>query len=448
MTVLSAGRGTGLLTAIFLMLVLFGGSASAQMTTEQRVQFLEQQLNLVLQQLQAVQDELAATRAEANRANTAALAAQERASEVEQVQQDVQEQLADQSNEAVVSSGNPKVKLAISGQINRAVNLVQDGENGDAFFVDNDVSNSRIRFEGTGDLGGGTTLGTRVEIAVSPNNSYDVTQDDEDAGDFFDQRKVEIFMRNDDYGQLSIGKGSTASEDTAEYDLSLVAGPIMYSGVADPIGGIQFTDGSMLTGIAVGDAFFNFDGNGRADRVLYDSPVFGPGVQFSASADSDDRWDLAMNWGGDYGDWTGVEIGDFLTLGAVAVSDPSINGVDYRLDGSASILHLPTGLSLTVSGGMDHADGDDPYNLYGKLGWDTEIFDFGPTGFGIDYTYSEDVCGECDEGKSAGIAAVQLVEDWGLEFYTQFRWFWLDTEAGVPDTDDIYAVTIGSRAKF
>ena len=421
------------------------GAPSAQTSTEARVQALEEQLRQVLEQLQAVQEELASTRAQADQANTTARAAQDRTEELEQAQQVGQPQVTD---EAVVTSGNPKVKLAISGQVNRAVNIVDDGDQTDAFFVDNDVSNSRFRLVGTGDLGEGTTLGTRIEIAVSPNNSFDVSQDDEETGDFFDQRKVEVFVRNDAYGQLSVGKGNTASEDTAEYDLSLVAGPIMYSGISDIVGGLQFRDGGDLTGIALGDAFFNFDGLGRRDRVLYDTPVFGPGVQFSASAAASNRYDLAMTWGGDYGDWTGVEIGDFLTLGAVAISDPDIDDVDFRLNGSASVLHMPTGLSMTLAAGTDHGDDENPYNVYGKLGWDTTFFDFGPTGFGLDVTRGEDVCDLCAEGHSVGLAGIQVVEDWGLEVYSQFRWFTLDTDAGAPDTDDVFAFTVGSRAKF
>lgn len=446
MTVLRFDRLAVFFGTLALTLALSLGSASAQMTTDQRVKLLEEQLKIVLQELQAVKGELAATRADAERAETTAQAAQDQAVQVKQAQDAAAKSQEDAG--PVVTSGNPKVKLAISGQINRAVNIVNDGDDTDAFFVDNDVSNSRVRFVGTGDMGGGTTLGTVVEVAISPNNSYDVSQDNEDAGDFFDERKVEIFARNDAYGQFSIGKGATASEDTSEYDLSLVAGPIMYSGVADPLGGMQFTDGDSLSGIAVGDAFFNFDGNGREDRVRYDTPVVGPGIQVSVSADSDNRYDLAATWGGDYGDWSGVEIGDFLTLGAVAISDPNIDDVDYRLNGSASVLHMPTGLSLTFSAGMDESDGADPYNIYGKLGWDTEIFSFGQTGFGVDFTHSSNVCSDCDDGNSAGFAAVQVVDDWGLELYSQFRWFSLDTEAGVPGTDDIYAVTIGSRAKF
>ena len=243
------------------------------------------------------------------------------------------------------------------------------------------------------------------------------------------------------------GKGSAAADDTAEYDLSLVAGPIMYSGVSDIVGGIQFTDGTNLTGVAVGDAFFNFDGE-RQDRVRYDSPLIGPGLQVSASAGADEQYDLALTWGGDYGDWTGVNVGPFTTLGALSVREPNEANVDWRLAGSGSVLHSPTGISVTVAGGMDEAkSGDNPFNLYGKLGWDTSIFPIGPTGFGIDYTYGENISADGDEGTSFGIAAIQLIDDFSTELYAQFRFFELDRAAGL-SFDDIYVGTVGARVKF
>ena len=348
----------------------------------------------------------------------------------------------------VVSADNPdKIKLAISGQINRALNVAADGRDTKAYFVDNDVSNSRVRFVGTGNITPDTLLGTRMEIAFSPNNSFDVSQDDESTDDFIDVRKVEAYARNDSYGQFLFGKGQAAGDDTAEFDLSLVAGPIMYSGVADPVGGLFFTADDELTGLTVGDAFFNFDGD-RQDRVRYDTPVVGPGLQLSASAGDDQRYDVALNWGGDYGDWTGVEVGPFTTLGAVSFQDPSEDDVDWRVAGSFSGLHNPTGLSLTVSGGMESFDeGDDPYNLYGKIGWDQSFFSIGDTGFGVDFTYSENVSAENDEGTSFGFAAIQLLEDYGTELYAQFRVFDLDRDDS-PAVDEIYVGTVGTRVKF
>lgn len=347
----------------------------------------------------------------------------------------------------ISTSENDRVKLAISGQVNRAVNLADDGDKTKAYFVDNDVSNTRVRVVGTAAVTDTTTVGSTVEVAFSPNNSYDVSQDNESAGDFTDVRKADVWVRNDSYGQLSFGKGQAAADDTAEYDLSLVAGPIMYSGVADPVGGLQFFDGDVLTGLTVGDAFFNFDGD-RQNRVRYDTPVIGPGLQFSVSAGEDQQYDAAITWGGDYGDWTGVDFGPFTTLGALSIRDPNEENVDFRLAGSFSALHNPTGLSLTLSGGRDETNnGDNPFNIYGKVGWDAALLDIGPTGFGVDATYSENISGEGDVGISFGLAAIQLIEDYGIEFYAQFRYFDLDRDQGA-GVEKIVVGTVGSRVKF
>ena len=144
-------------------------------------------------------------------------------------------------------------------------------------------------------------------------------------------------FRNDRYGRLQLGKGSSAADDTAEYDLSLVAGPIMYAGVADIAGGIIFTDGTELTdpAITIGDAFFDFDGD-RLARIRYDSPMFGP-VQGSASYGQDDQWAAAVTLGGDYGDWSGWTVGDFTLLAAASVYNPDDDNVDYAYAASGSV---------------------------------------------------------------------------------------------------------------
>jgi hypothetical protein len=439
---------------------LLGGPALGDPVTvdsavlEQLQQIIGEQQKLLGQQGQQLQSQAETIQAltsrvdhlEKNTAETQAIAAEAQSTATQAI--DTAQKTATAATPGNVSTGgNDRVKLAISGQVNRAMNLADDGDKTKAYFVDNDVSNTRVRLVGTAAVTDTTTVGSTVEVAFSPNNSYDVSQDNESADDFTDLRRADVWARNDAYGQFSFGKGSAAADDTAEYDLSLVAGPIMYAGIADPVGGLQFTNGSSLTGIAVGDAFFNFDGD-RQNRVRYDTPTFGPGVQLSVSAGDDQRYDAAVTWGGDYGDWTGVEVGPFTTLGALSIRDPNEEDVDWRLAGSFSALHGPTGLSFTVSGGMDETDGgDNPYNLYGKVGWDTSLFDFGPTGFGADATYSENVSGEGDKGISFGLAAIQLIEDYGIEVYAQFRWFDLDTNQ-VSGVKDIAVGTVGTRVKF
>jgi hypothetical protein len=404
-----------------------------------------EQLDTQMETIQALKSRVDQLEEKSSETETIATQAQ---STAEQAIDTAQNSAGKGASDNVVTSGSEKVKLAVSGQINRAVNVADDGNKTKSYFVDNNVSNTRVRFVGTGKIDEDTTLGTTVEIALSSNNSFDVSQDDENPSDFIDVRKAEAFARNDSYGQLALGKGQAAADDTAEYDLSLVGGPIMYSGVSDIVGGLQFTSDGALTGIVVSDAFFNLDGK-RQDRIRYDSPLFGPGLQFSGSAGSSDSYDLAATWGGDYGDWTGVDVGSVTTLGAASVRFIDDSNVDYRLVGSFSALHNPSGISVTLSGGTEARDDDrdDPYNLYGKLAWDTSIFSFGQTGFGADITYSEHFTGDDDEGTSYGLAAVQLIENAGTELYLQIRLFDLDRNAGA-DVDDVTVGTFGVRSKF
>ena len=337
--------------------------------------------------------------------------------------------------------------LTLSGQVNPAFNVVDDGISTDVFIVDNDTSGTQFRLDADAPLGE-TSLGATIEIGASPNNSYDVNQLNAQTDADFNVRRAEVTFRNDRYGRLQLGKGSSAADDTAEYDLSLVAGPIMYAGVADIAGGIIFTDGTALTdpAITVGDAFFDFDGD-RLARVRYDSPMFGP-VQGSASYGQDNQWAAAVTLGGDYGDWSGWTVGDFTLLAAASVYNADDDNMDYAYAASASFLHDPTGLSLTASTGGQKLDvGDDPQNLYAKLGWDTSFWPLGPTGFGVDYTQGDNISADGDEGKSYGIAAVQRIERYGIDLYSQLRWYSLDT-GSEPDLKDIVVGTFGTKFTF
>jgi predicted porin len=337
--------------------------------------------------------------------------------------------------------------LTLSGQINPAFNIVDDGISTDVFIVDNDTSSSRFRLDADAPLGD-TTIGATLEIGASPNNSYDVNQLNAQTDADFNVRRAEVTFRNDRYGRLQLGKGSSAADDTAEYDLTLVAGPIMYAGVADIAGGIIFTDGTELTdpAITVGDAFFDFD-NDRLARIRYDSPMFGP-IQGSASFGQDDQWAAAATLGGDYGDWSGWTVGDFTLLAAASVYNTDDDNIDYAYAASGSALHDPTGLSLTLSTGGYRLDvGDDPSNFYAKIGWDTEFWPLGPTGFGVDYTKGEDISSEGAEGTSYGIAAVQRIERYGIDLYTQLRWYELD-DAAQPDLKNITVGTFGTKFTF
>lgn len=344
----------------------------------------------------------------------------------------------------VVSKGVGNVQLRISGQVNRALNVVNDGDTTELFNVDNDNSSSRVRFQGRAGVTDDLQLGTNFEVQFESNSTADVSQENEQGQgpNNFTERKIELFVRSKTYGRISLGQGDTASNGTSEQDLSKT-GVIAYSGVSDMAGGIEFLDDNdNLTGTSIGDVFSNLDGLSRDDRVRYDTPTFA-GFTASTSWGADDAFDVALRYASEFG---GIRV-----AAAVAYADGEDGGavtLDERINGSASVLHTPTGLNLTFAAGQDELDGadNDPMFWYVKLGWIANFFPIGPTAFAIDYGYSEEIDAEDDEAQTYGIFAVQHLSDWGAEFYTGVRNYDADLEA--TSTEDIFVWMTGARFKF
>jgi predicted porin len=344
-------------------------------------------------------------------------------------------------SDRVVTSGQDRIKLSISGQVNRAVNVAGDGDKTKVYHVDNDNSSTRVRFVGTGQVTDDFSIGTNIEVEMQSNDSANVSQINESEGSVnFKDRKLEAVFKSKRLGTLSIGQGDTASNSTSEVDLS-GASVIAYSSVTNLAGGLFFfdDDAGALTNIQVKDVFSNLDGLSRKDRVRYDTPNFF-GFTASASAIEDQQYDAALRWG--------AEMEGFRAAAAVGYSEPKDS--DYRINGSASAIHLDTGLNLTFAAGVDSPEAsgrDDATFWYVKGGWLTDdIFDFGSTAFVGDYTETYDVSADGDEGRSFGAFVVQNFEDFGVEFYGGIRFYDLDS-FGL-DTDEIIVGNFGTRVKF
>jgi Sec-independent protein translocase protein TatA len=340
----------------------------------------------------------------------------------------------------VPSDVEKRVKLAISGQVNRAVNVVDDGKSTRAYFVDNDNSESRVRFVGTARATDDLTIGSKIELSIAPNKAGEVDQNNQETNNVFDQRWTEVYLDSKRFGKLSLGKGATASYGSATADLSRT-GVISYATIADTAGGMLFrqTSDDTLTNIRIVDAFNSFDGLNRRNRVRYDTPTF-YGFRLAGSAISDQRYDASLWWGGQgYG---------FKAAGAAGFAYPNQDGTDFQYDGSFSLLHEDTGLNLTLSAGLLERDNqDDAQNFYAKAGWLTRFFSFGETAFGVDYTRSLNLPTDSDDGYSVAAAAVQQFEKYGTEFYLLYRLHSLDRDAA-PSVQDISVGSIGARVKF
>ena len=340
-----------------------------------------------------------------------------------------------------LTSGTDRVKLAISGQINRAVSIINDGGAAKIYHLDNNVTNSRIRFVGSLKFSDDLQLGTRMEMAVSPDSSSQVSQSNQTPGDYFDLRWAEMSLQSKTLGKLSLGKGDAASKGTVIQDLSCTD-VVQYAGISDLSAGMLFRKADSqhsLTSTQIRNVFNYRDGLGRQSRLRYDSPNL-LGFTLASSIVSGQRTDLALYWAGQgYG---------FRAVGAAAVANPRLSNSGLLYDGSFSVLHSASGLNLTVSGGIQkQTRTKDATNLYAKLGWIAHFTRLGYTAFGLDYTYSGNMPASNDRAYSVGAAVVQSFEKYATELYLQYRIYSLKQGSGVL-LDDMQVSTLGVRVKF
>jgi hypothetical protein len=383
----------------------------------QQIEQQAQQLEIMEERLQELETTTEATRETAEQAQRTA---------------------AQGRDQPTIGSANTGIKLAISGQVNRMVTAAYDGDDTKLFNVDNVNSSSRLRVVGSARTEA-FTIGTNFEFEMRSNASTEVSQINEDTGiQGFRERFIEAFFAHDDLGKITIGQGSTAADGTSEMDLSGTT-VIAYSSISDTAGGLLFfdDDANALSGTSIGNVFNNFDGLSRQDRIRYDTPTFA-GFTAAVDAISNQRWSTALRWSGK---------SDALSAAAAfGYSDPG-GDRDWVLSSSASVLHVPTGLSLTLSAsGRDNPDRDDALSLYGKLGYQKDFFTFGRTHLGLDLARNDDIAVEGDEATSIGFSAVQNIKNYGIELFGLYRWHELDRRGA--DFADVHIFTLGTRVRF
>lgn len=236
--------------------------------------------------------------------------------------------------------GNRKVSLTISGFVNQTLSIWDDGVESDAYVGTNTDAQTRFRFVGNAKIDSTWSAGYLIEIGVFSafNHTQSATSDD-GTGSGMNLRKSELWIKNAQLGKVSLGLGSSATDDLAFYgQLGVSAAafqPDVYAG-----GGFQFRNSAgALTGLTIRGMSVAWD-NPRTDRIRYDSPTIA-GFVLSASWGEDDFSDVALRYNG--------TAGDFKLKGGAGYSvndDGAISGVSKinSLILTGGIMHSPTGL--------------------------------------------------------------------------------------------------------
>ncbi len=354
-----------------------------------------------------------------------------------------------------------KASLTMSGQVNRAFLIADDGNDTEVFHVDNDNTSTRIRWIGKGEVTEKFSAGMLIEVQLESNSTADVNIADSESArpstSGFGERKMEVWLAHKSLGKLTLGQGDPASNGTAEITLSGTS-VILYSGIADTAGGIRFrtetlADGTDADGPSIGAVWGNqHDGRSRTDRIRYDSPKW-QGFVASASHIQGGLWDVALRHAGKFGQFKTSAAIAFVDWSGVNAAAGSSGIKDEQINGSISVLH-DSGLNVTFSGGTRDAIGldvsgakrNDDDHIYVMLGYIAKIFDVGTTRFGVDYGVANDINQNDDEITTWGIAVNQNLKDIGTDIYAVFRNHELDRTG--EDFDDINIFMAGARVKF
>jgi hypothetical protein len=361
--------------------------------------------------------------------------------------------------------GNRVVSLTVYGQVNKALLIWDDGEDSDAYVVDNDTSGGRFGFRGEAAMRPGWKAGYNIEIDVQDAAS-DQVDNDLDFDDPADQiliRMNHVYIESEAFGRFTIGQQSSATDGAVEVMLgNSLSNASLYVG-NDFMA--RFDDGA-LTGIRLDQWVSSLDG-GRDDLVRYDSPAF-YGFVLSAAWGDDDYADIALRY---KNEWNSVRLAaaigyqwDASGDGSLFNDQPAFGDTEALL-GSISVMHIPTGIYGGFAAGQLEADDavvDEANFWYLQLGVERRWLPYGSTTIYGEYGQYNDYGAMFDNDPTLLGVASSDVDRWGfgivqkfdsaaLELYAQATFWSIDAELNSGDSfgvEDISTGMIGSRIKF
>jgi len=373
--------------------------------------------------------------------------------------------------------GNRVVSLQVYGQVNKALLIWDDGEDSDAYVVDNDNSGSRVGFTGSAKMKPGWTAGYLIELDIQDAASDTIDNDRvnflststpgvDDPADQITIRYNNVYIESERLGRLTLGQGSTAADGAYE----VVLGNSLRNPGIDHGSSLVVVNSAGASTYRLQDYVSDFDSS-RDDLVRYDTPSL-YGFIVSASWGDNDYADLALRY---KNEWNSIRVAaaiayqwdatnDAYSSSAIASATPGTfaNSDFEAFGGSISVMHVPTGIYGAFAAGSkefaDDSDRDASF-WYVQLGFERKLLPYGTTTVYGEWGQYDDVLTLFDplvtssEADRWGFGIVQKFDSAAMEIYAQATfWSFEATRTGVlldvGDLEDISTVMIGSRIKF
>jgi len=360
-------------------------------------------------------------------------------------------------NAKVITSSSEKVKVRITGQINRAVIYYDDDFNDGVKHVDNDFSSTRFRWHADAKVNNDIKIGGIMEIQAENNSGFTSNLQDVDGGGdaaSLTDRKLEFWVHHNQLGRVYVGKGDPGSNNSSLSTAHAGGVANLTADIHLGVGGLAFkTDGGTCGGgsgttcVNLKSAITDFDGLTRQNRIRYDTPVFA-GFQARASHTDGGAWDASL--------WYNGKVFDTKIKGAVAYAESSnqatagING--DQINGSLSMQHS-SGIGVSFAAGYRNldtrgsgADQHDPVMVYFGANFDRKYTELGVTSLSGAYQQTDSLNASGDSANAWTLAVVQHIDAAAFEAYAQYVNAEINRD-GVT-FGDVDAVMIGGRIKF
>jgi len=385
--------------------------------------------------------------------------------------------------------GNRKVSLTISGFVGHQVMWWDDGTQSDTYFGDGGNIFSRFRFTGNAKITPSLTAGFTYEFGLNNNAIGAMNQGNggDDLGECTNSciRDTTVWLRHKQLGMVKIGQGSTATDNLILIDLgqrssAATADTALFNGKFQ----LRAKDGFFLNGTwdnAI-RGHESFD-TSRRNHVLYETPTLA-GFTVQAAVAEDNYWDVALRYAGEFAGFrlafgigyqedsefnqpTGGLTPETFSIDCTANCDAKTSD----LKGSASILHVASGLFLTGAAGNRELDavgyvGPDLKWWYLSGGISQNFFGVGKTVLYGEYIESEGgleqanfisagVMGDWFDSKVTqwGVGITQHLDAAAMELFLAYKNYQFDGyydygAGGVKEAADFQAVIAGTKINF
>ena len=266
--------------------------------------------------------------------------------------------------------GNRKVSLTISGWVNEAVLLWDDGTESNAYVGTNSLEQSRVRFVGEAQIAPGYSAGYTLEIGVQgePLNGFNQNNPDGIGTNALTVRKSNWWLKSKDLGKVTVGL-----EGTALYHVLDDADGANTRNVSDAQAAAVYQngfflrhDGAFVTNGSAADLTWSnilqgidngtVGQDGRRNIVRYDSPEIA-GFVLTASWGEDDDWGMSLTYKQGWGDFNVLaKVGYGQNADEnIGCSEKKQSTTDCEMFGTAAtIMHVPTGLYVYGGYAQNH----------------------------------------------------------------------------------------------